>query len=67
MKRETELSILKELIRQLDEKVNVDAGVMLKNPTSVYTDPELAEREWQGFFRDHPQLIALSGSLPEPG
>lgn len=67
MKRETQVSILKELIRQLDDKRNIDAGVLYKNPTSVYTSPEVAEREWQLLFRDHPQLIALSGSLPKPG
>ena len=67
MKRETEIAILEELIRQLDEKRNVDAGVMYRNPTEVYTCPRIAEREQQAFFRDHPQLIALSGSLPKPG
>ena len=67
MLREVELSILDELLRQLDEKRNVDAGVMVRNPTSVYTCPEVAQREREAFFRDHPQLIALSGSLPKPG
>ncbi len=67
MKREVELSILDELFRQLDDKRNVDAGVMYQNPTSVYTSTEVADRERETFFRDHPQLIALSGSLPEPG
>ena len=67
MKREVELSILRELLRQLDEKKNIDAGVMYKNPTSVYTSPEVAAQEWYRFFRNHPQLIALSGSLPKPG
>jgi len=67
MKREVELGILKELLRQLDEKVNIDAGVMYKNPTSVYTSTEVAQNEWQTLFRNHPQLIALSGSLPKPG
>ena len=67
MKRELQISILKELLRQLDEKVNIDAGVMYRNPTSVYTCADVAQREWQTFFRDHPQLIALSGSLPKPG
>jgi len=67
MKRDTELSILKELMRQLDEKRNIDAGVMYRNPTDVYTSQEIAENERQIFFRDHPQLIALSGSLPNEG
>ena len=35
--------------------------------TSVYVDPELAEREWMTFFRGHPQMVGLSGDLPEPG
>jgi phenylpropionate dioxygenase-like ring-hydroxylating dioxygenase large terminal subunit len=67
MKREVELSILDQLLRQLDEKKNIDAGVMYRNPTSAYTCTEVARREQEAFFRDHPQLIALSGSLPEPG
>lgn len=67
MKREVELSILDELLRQLDTKRNIDAGVMYRNPTSVYTCPEIARAERQTFFRDHPQLIALSGALPGPG
>ncbi|MDJ0852584.1 MAG: aromatic ring-hydroxylating dioxygenase subunit alpha [Myxococcota bacterium] len=67
MKRDVEISILRELLRQLDEKRNVDAGVMFRNPTSVYTCPDLARREWEAFFRNHPQAIALSGSLPGPG
>lgn len=67
MKHEKQVEILRELLRQLDEKVNVDAGVMFKNPTSVYTCPDLAKREWETFFRNHPQMIGLSGSLPKPG
>ena len=45
MKREVEIGILKELMRQLDEKKNIDAGVMYRNPTEVYTSREIAERE----------------------
>ena len=67
MKREVELGILDELLAQLDEGRNVDAGVMYRNPTASYTCPDIARREQEIFFRDHPQLIALSGSLPEPG
>ena len=67
MEREVELGILGELLRQLDEGRNVDAGVMYRNPTASYTCPDVAQREQEILFRDHPQLIALSGSLPEPG
>ena len=40
---------------------------MYRNSTEVYTCPDIAKQERQTFFRDHPQLIALSGSLPKPG
>ena len=67
MRQETRIEIIAELMRQLDERVNVDAGVQYRNPASAYTCPELAEREWETFFKNHPQLIGLSGDLPRPG
>ena len=62
-----QIEILSELLRQLDEHVNVDAGVILRNPTFVYTCSDLANREWGKFFQDHAQLIGLSKDLPKPG
>lgn len=47
--------------------MNVDAGGLRRNPTAVYVDPDLAAREWAAFFSSHPQMIGLSGDLPEPG
>ena len=67
MEHQKQVKILSELLRQLDENVNVDAGVILRNPTSVYTCPEIASREWGEFFQNHPQLIGLSADLPELG
>ncbi len=67
MKRSTELEIINELRRQLDEKVNIDAGIQYRNPTSAYTCADLAKKELDTFFRNHPQLIGLSGDLPKPG
>ena len=67
MKQETEVVVLKELLRQLDEGRNVDAGVRYRMPTEAYVCPELAEQEWSGFFQGHPQLIGLSGDLDAPG
>lgn len=67
MRHSLQVELLKELLRQLDEGVNADAGGLRKNPASVYTCPELAERERQVFFADHPQIIGCSGELPEPG
>ena len=62
-----QIEILTELIRQLSERANVDAGVVLRNPTSVYVSPELAQLEWETFFQRHPQILGLSLDLPEEG
>ena len=67
MKHETEVAILKELLRQLDEGRNVDAGVRYRVPTDSYVSPDLAAGEWASFFLGHPQFIGLSGDLPENG
>ena len=67
MQRPKQVSILRELFRQLDNNVNVDAGAQYRNPTDVYTDRELARREWRRLFQDHPQLIGLSMDLPVAG
>lgn len=67
MKHDTTVRIIKELMSQLDENRNVDAGDQYRLPTSDYVCPDLAAREWQSFFREHPQVIGLSGDLPEKG
>jgi phenylpropionate dioxygenase-like ring-hydroxylating dioxygenase large terminal subunit len=67
MKHETQVEILKELLLQLDEGKNIDAGVQYRMPTTSYVCPQTAQQEREAFFRDHPQLIGLSGDLPKPG
>ena len=67
MRHDLQVTIIKELMGQLDEGRNVDAGVQYRMPTHSYTCPETAEREHQAFFLDHPQLIGLSGDLPAKG
>lgn len=67
MKHAEQINILKELIHQMDTKTTCDAGKVLINPTSSYTDSERAEREWKTFFAQHPQVIGLSPELPGPG
>jgi len=67
MKHATQVQILKELMQQLDEGKNIDAGVQYRMPTTAYACPQVAEQEKEVFFRNHPQLIGLSGDLPDPG
>ena len=67
MEHQLQVRILKELMQQLDEGKNIDAGVQYRMPTTSYVCPETAAQERDAFFRNHPQLIGLSGDLPEPG
>ena len=66
MKHDLQVGILKELLHQLDTGKNVDAGVQYKMSTDAYTCSEIAARERKALFLEHPQLIGLSGDLPEP-
>ena len=63
----TQIEILKELMEKLDHNVTVDAGRVLVNPTTAYTCEKLAKQEWDVFFANHPQVLGLSGELPNPG
>jgi hypothetical protein len=45
MEHAKQVEILKELMPQIDEKRNVDAGVMVENPVANYTCPDMAARE----------------------
>ena len=67
MKHDLQISILKELLRQLEEDRNVDAGRQFKMSTEAYACPEIADREWKEFFQNTPQLIGLAGRLPKNG
>ena len=59
MKHDLQVRILKELLQQLDTGKNVDAGVQYKMSTDAYTCSEVAAREREALFREHPQLIGL--------
>ena len=67
MKHAEQINVLKELIRQMETKTTCDAGRVLINPTSSYTDEARAKREWDTFFQNHPQVLGLSSELPKPG
>lgn len=67
MQHQQQVSILKELMRQLDQGVNADAGGLRRNPVSAYTCPERLAKEWTTFFRGYPQVLGMSGDLPSAG
>ena len=65
MKRPEQLRLLKQILQHIDKGTTVDAGGTRRNPTWVYTDRELAKKEWEGFYRNHPQVIGMSSDLPQ--
>ena len=65
MEHALQVKILKELIRQLDTRTNVDAGKLVRIPASDYIRDDLAKNEWDSLFLSHPQLIGISGDLPD--
>ena len=67
MKQKVVVDILRELMRQVEKGKNIDAGAQYRMSTSPYVCPDVASKEWDLLFRNHPQLIGLSGDLPETG
>ncbi len=67
MKHETQVKVLRELMQQLDAGLNADAGGIRKCPTDTYTSQAILDLEWQTFFKGHPQVIGMSGDLPQVG
>jgi phenylpropionate dioxygenase-like ring-hydroxylating dioxygenase large terminal subunit len=67
MKHALQVEILKELLAQVNEGRNIDAGVQYRMPTTSYVCPDVAARERKEFFQNHPQLIGLAKDLPKPG
>ncbi len=66
MRRTEQIRLIESLIEHLDEGTNVDVGYQVKNPVETYTSPERSETEWRAFFQSYPQVVGLSGDLPEP-
>ncbi len=67
MQKQEQVRLIKEIMKRIDDGTTVDAGGIRHNPSWVYTCPDLAEKEWQSFFRDYPQVIGASNDLPGPG
>lgn len=67
MKHDVQIEVLRELLQQLDDGVNADAGGIRAAPADAYTSPDIASQEWARFFRGHPQVVGMSGDLPTPG
>jgi phenylpropionate dioxygenase-like ring-hydroxylating dioxygenase large terminal subunit len=62
-----QVRVIRTLMKRLDEGSNVDAGVIRKIEVGDYVSKERAALDWNAFFKDHPQVVGLSGDLPKPG
>ena len=67
MEHEQQLKLLDELIAHIEAGKDADAGKIVVNNAASYIDENRAEREWDLMFRNHPQLIGLSGDIPKAG
>ena len=67
MRHDEQVRLIKQMCAHLDAGTNVDAGGLRRLSTTAYTDPAIAEREWNEWFVGMPQYLGLSGDLPEPG
>ena len=67
MRHEVQVEVLEELLAQIREGRNADAGAVRACPASTWTCPERLARERRELFDTQPQLVGLSGDLPGPG
>ena len=67
MKMTEQIRCMKLLMQRLDDGTTVDAGGMVRNPVEAYTSEDRAGKEWEVMFQSYPQVMGLSGDLPEPG
>ena len=67
MQRDEQVRLLKGLISHLDANTNVDAGGLMENPAETYTCEKRFAKEWDTFFKNHPQIVGMTGDLPQPG
>jgi phenylpropionate dioxygenase-like ring-hydroxylating dioxygenase large terminal subunit len=67
MRHEVQVEVLEELLAQIHEGRNADAGAVRACPASTWTCPERLALERRELFDSQPQLVGLSGDLAGPG
>lgn len=67
MRAETQVEIIRTLLRHLADRRPVRADACARVPAERYTSSEHLAREQATILSRWPQLVALSGELPEPG
>lgn len=59
--------LVSRMLALVAAKTTDSAPDVYRQPTAVYTDPELLNLEKLTIFRDEPQLICFSSDLPDKG
>lgn len=67
MEHAEHVRLITTLLDHIEQGTTHDAGGVMYNPVSAYTCPEVAARERQVLFDDHPQIVGMSADLPAPG
>ncbi|MFW0756311.1 aromatic ring-hydroxylating oxygenase subunit alpha [Pseudomonas sp. H11T01] len=67
MRHTEQVKQIHAMIESIDSHKVPQADKILACPATSFTDPEQAAREREVLFRNHPQLIGLSGDIDGPG
>jgi phenylpropionate dioxygenase-like ring-hydroxylating dioxygenase large terminal subunit len=67
MHHDTQIDIIRRLLGHLDRTEPFRADEAASVPASIYTSPDELAFEQRTILSTSPQLVALSGDLPEPG
>jgi phenylpropionate dioxygenase-like ring-hydroxylating dioxygenase large terminal subunit len=65
--RQAYVDIIHRVFAHLDAGTTDSAPDVCRVSTSIYTDPELFEREKATIFKRSPQFVCFSSDLPSPG
>ena len=66
MIKQEQKRLMEGLVNHLDNNTTIDGGGIIKNPVDTYTSEKRFNLEWETFFKDHPQIIGMTGDLAEP-
>jgi len=67
MDRQSQIDLLKRLLRFVETRTTSLADAPWRNDASVYADPEHLAREQQILFRQHPILMGFASDWAAPG
>lgn len=67
MRHAEQITLTERLFDYIDNRTTATADRIYEQPVAEYICPDIAAREEQLFFREHPLCVGLSNLLPQPG